>query len=358
MVLMYKLLSNHFLVCVWVCLILPFTARAQEVVLQLKWLHQFQFAGYYMAIEKGFYQEFDLNVTALPASAMAPDTIEKVLSGQAHFGVTHSGLLRAYSEGKNVVAMAAMFQSSPYCWMVKADAPISAPKDFSDKTISPVSQQENSELLAMLYQNGVSKERVRLAPKGSGLSEWLSGELDALQVYITNEPFKVKQLGIEYRLVCPKDYGFSVYADILFTTEQFIEQDPKLVHNFYRASLRGWRYALENTEEAIKIIHRKYAPNKTLAELRFEAEQIKRFMIAPEQMLGAMSATRWYKIGELYGIEQSRLDNLSQAFIYRAPARGHSSFSWMYVLSVLLLLIFVPMYFMLLMNHKKGQNKG
>ena len=109
---------------------------AQELVtLQLKWTHQFQFAGYYMAEQKGFYDEVGLDVNIVPADPKRPNSFGAVERGEAQFGVAHSGILERRIAGEPFVAMAAILQFSPYCWMVKESSDIFHARDFINKRV-------------------------------------------------------------------------------------------------------------------------------------------------------------------------------------------------------------------------------
>ncbi|MDX1459303.1 MAG: ABC transporter substrate-binding protein, partial [Marinobacter sp.] len=80
----------------------PALARSESVTLQLRWLHQFQFAGYYMALEKGYYRQAGLDVTLLEGGPQANRPIDEVLAGRADFGVTGSGVVIERMEGEPV----------------------------------------------------------------------------------------------------------------------------------------------------------------------------------------------------------------------------------------------------------------
>ena len=123
-------------------LLIPCTGDAQsnpeepleKVTLQLKWLHHFQFAGYYAAIEKGFYREVGLEV-ALVEGRPGVDFVEEVISGQANFGVEMPGLLIERNKGKPVVALAVIFQHSPLILIMRADAGIKTPQDLQGHSL-------------------------------------------------------------------------------------------------------------------------------------------------------------------------------------------------------------------------------
>ena len=76
--------------------------------------------------------------------------------------------------------------------------------------------------------------------------------------YISNEPYSLKEKGVEYTIFDPKDYGYNFYSDILFTSKKMIKESPKDVDGFRAASLEGWKYAYEHIDEAIEIILKKY----------------------------------------------------------------------------------------------------
>ncbi|WP_233997903.1 ABC transporter substrate-binding protein [Pseudoalteromonas sp. T1lg10] len=315
-----------------------------NVTLQLKWQHQFQFAGYYVAKELGYYRDVGLEVNIVPASPTDTDTMAKVLSGKAHFGVTHSGIIKQRLEGKPVVALAALLQSSAYCWLVRKDSGIFNPEDFQGQRISLLTKGEDAELMSLLDHRQVDVEVVEHLGK-SNLDAWLAQEIDAMQVYVTNEPYQLSQLGIDYRLVCPKRYGLNVYGDVLFTSKHLISHSPEVVERFHQASMRGWRYALLNLDHAIALTQQHYAPNKSLEQLAFEADQLKPLIMQSGNSIGAMSDARWRVITELYHLESDKLAKHFDGFIYQpSPPHSPMNLSWMMVLALVMMMVAVPAY--------------
>ncbi|WP_306174068.1 ABC transporter substrate-binding protein [Pseudoalteromonas shioyasakiensis] len=325
-------------------------AETKNVTLQLKWSHQFQFAGYYMAQQKGFYKDVGLNVTLAAADVSEPDTFSKVLAGQAHFGVGHSGILQHRINGKPLVALAAILQFSPYCWMVKKSSEIFHPRDFFNKRISDISRKENAELLVMLERSGIDTQLLP-AYLGSGKAEqWLNGELDAMQVYITNEPFVMRQQGVEHRLICPQRYGINVYSDILYTTENMLVHHPKTVEKFYQASLKGWRYTMMNLDESVAVTAQHYAKHKSVAELTYEAEVLTDYISPPGTKLGAMSMAKWRLIADLYDIEQTKFDQIKVGFMYQYDKPEKLQLSWMLIAAIIISVLSIPLYLRLMLK--------
>lgn len=340
--------------CFIVVLFVFFCACAtalEPVTLQLKWVHQFQFAGYYVAKQKGFYRQVGLDVNIVPALKHQPDEQFKVLSGQAQFGVTHSGLLEQRMQGKPLVALASVFQSSPYCWMVRADSDIYSPKDFQGKKISHLGRTEGAELVLILERAGIDVSQLPIYSGLSPLEDFKTGKFDALQVYVSNEPFKMAQQGVATRQICPKHYGINVYADILFTSEDVYKYRPDMVAKFRSASLKGWRYALANLDEALQIT-KLYATEKHFEELANEADKLVPFIKAPGIPIGNMSLARWQWIAQLYHLDIASFHEHKGAFLYSEKSKSEINWSWMLILAIVMSVLCIPMYVSLVLQRK------
>ncbi len=324
----------------------------QAVTLQLKWTHQFQFAGYYMAKHKGFYEEVGLDVTILPAEQSMPDSFGAVARGEAEFGIAHSGVLQQRVAGKPFVAMAAMLQFSPYCWMVKDTSDIFHARDFMGKRVTEISKKEAAELLIMLQRSGINTDTLTFYQGDNATRAWIDNEIDALQVYITDLPYYMAQQGIAHRLICPQRYGMDVYADILFTSQAMLKNHPQTVESFYQASLRGWRYALMNMDEAIGVTQQYYATHKSFHHLAYEAELLKGYISTPSTNIGHMSMAKWRLIADLYGIEQSDFNEVKASFIYNYQDQDTLQLSWMLIAAIIISIVSIPLYLRLMFSNK------
>ncbi|MCF2858900.1 ABC transporter substrate-binding protein [Pseudoalteromonas sp. SMS1] len=345
-------MKHRLLSFVFIALLNSNAFALEPVTLQLKWVHQFQFAGYYLAKHKGFYREAGLDVNIVPAQKHNPDEQFKVLSGQAQFGITHSGILEQRLLGKPLVALAAIFQSSPYCWMVRADSDIYLPKDFQNKKISHLGRSEGAELVLMLERAGIDVTKLPIYSGLAPLTDFKAGKFDALQVYVSNEPYKMFQQGVTTRQICPKHYGINVYADILFTSEDVYKYRPDMVAKFRSASLRGWRYALANLDEALQVT-KYYAADKSFEELANEADKLLPFIKAPGIPLGNMSAARWQWIAQLYHLDITGFHDHKSTFLYSNDSEVEVNWSWMLFLAIVLSLLCIPMYVHLVLFKKK-----
>ena len=172
-----------------------------QVSMQLKWKHQFQFAGYYAALEQGFYRDAGLDVT-IREGGPGIDVAEAVASGKADFGVCSASVLREWKLGRRLVVLAAIFQHSPVVILVPRRADITSVSDLRGRRL--MDSPGSDEIAAMLKREGVDYEAMpRVAHEGNP-RDLLAGRADAMVAYSTNEPFVLDQLGAAYRIFSPE----------------------------------------------------------------------------------------------------------------------------------------------------------
>lgn len=296
---------------------LLFGKAPEEVTLQLRWLHQFQFAGYYMAEHQGYYRDAGLKVRILEVNDAHPNPVEEVLSSRAQYGIGNSGLVNERQNGKPVVVLAALFQSSPNIWIMRKDSGINTLTDLTNKRLMMTKNIENAELM-MLFQNAeINITKLNIIETSFNIHDLIDKKVDAYNGYSTNEPYTLQKEGIEYTTIDPRQYGIDFYSDCLFTSDEELTNHPKRVKAFRDASLRGWAYALANPEETIDVILRDYSKAKTREHLRFEAEAI-RYLINPDLIeIGHMNLQRWEKIAITYTkLGFSSSSKVPKGFIY------------------------------------------
>ncbi|WP_084190976.1 EAL domain-containing protein [Methylomarinum vadi] len=295
-----------------------FVQPLEKVTVQLRYLHQFQFAGFYAAIAQGYYREVGLEVE-LKEAALVGESIDEVLLGNAQYGQTESDLLFYRLHGKPVVALAPIFQHSPLVLMVLKDSGIRTPHDLKGKRVMLEMNDKATSFIAMLIHEGVGLNQIEVVEQSYGVDELISGQVDAVGVYLTNRPFLLQQAGIEYRIINPLTYGIDFYGDTLYTTEQEIARHPQRVERFLSATLRGWQYALSHKEEIIDLIIAKYGVKKSKEHLRFEADAISK-LIMPELIeIGHTNPQRWQRMADIF-VRQKMAPNGSElnGFIYQS----------------------------------------
>lgn len=277
----------------------PTSQPLEKVTLQLKWLHQFQFAGYYAAQQKGFYADEGLEVDIRPRDLMK-NNILQVIEGEAEYGVADTVLLLYQARNEPVVIVAPIFQHSPNVLMTLESSDIYSAYDLQDKEVAFYQKDTDGfPLLAMFENIHISPKLKRIAAKTEP-EMLVRGEVDAYACYISNEPYTLQQQGIKTRIIQPMNYGIDFYGDMLFTSRQEAEQHPDRVERFKRATLKGWKYALSHKVEIAKYIQRELGSAKTLEHLLYEADAIEE-LIAPKTIpIGSMDEGRFKFMSELF----------------------------------------------------------
>ena len=271
----------------------------EKVTLQLKWFHQFQFAGYYAAKEMGYYEDLGLDVEIRERDVRF-NNIKQVLDGEAQYGIADSVLLLYLAKGEPLKIVAPIMQHSPNMLITLKSSGLDSPYKLHGKKLRFYTKDTDGfGILAMLKSVNVEPAIERLRQKDD-IYLLAKGETDAITAYIANEPFLLKEMGVAYNVINPASYGLDLYGDILFTNEQEAKNHPKRVERFKEATLKGWKYALENKEKMIHLIYEKYSSHKSLEHLRYEAKVLDHFIEHNSIPLGTFDAGRIQYTLDLY----------------------------------------------------------
>ncbi len=237
---------------------------ADEVNLQLKWVTQAQFAGYYVAKDKGFYEEEDLDVTILPGGPdIAPTQV--IAGGGADVTVEWMpAALAAREKGLPLVNIAQPFKSSGMmltCWK---DAGIASPEDLKNRTLGVWFFGNEFPFMSWMSQLGIdtggkSESGVEVLKQGFNVDPLLQRQADCISTMTYNEYWQVIDAGVNPdELVTFKyeDQGVATLEDGLYVLEENLSDAAFVdkMQRFVRASMKGWKYAEENPEEAALIV--------------------------------------------------------------------------------------------------------
>ncbi|SME89397.1 Histidine kinase-, DNA gyrase B-, and HSP90-like ATPase [Tistlia consotensis] len=291
----------------------------EHIVLQLKWRHQFQFAGYYAAVAEGFYRDAGLEVELVEAK-QGEDPAPVVASGMATYGVGGSDLVLARAKGLPVVALAAIYQHSPYAIVTLSGRGIDSVHDLVGKRM--MIEPQAAELLAYLRYEGIDIERIEQVPHSFDIESLARGEVDATTAYVTDEVFALEEAGLDYQVFTARSAGIDFYGDVLFTTEDELARHPERVSAFLKATIKGWHYALDHPQEIARLIRARYSTRHSLRHLLFEAAQTRRLMAADVVEIGYMHEGRWRHIADTYAsLGMMPPDFELAGFLYQPDAR-------------------------------------
>ena len=237
---------------------------ADDVKLQLKWVTQAQFAGYYVALDKGFYEAEDLNVTILPGGPdIAPTQV--IAGGGADVTVEWMpAALAAREKGLPLVNIAQPYKSSGMqltCWN---DTGIAAPEDLSNRTLGVWFFGNEFPFMSWMSKLGISTEAkgemgVEVLKQGFNVDPLLQRQADCISTMTYNEYWQVIDAGLtpdDLIVFKYEDQGVATLEDGLYVLEENLD-DPAFVskmERFVRASMQGWKYAEANPDEAAEII--------------------------------------------------------------------------------------------------------
>lgn len=231
-------------------------AALQPVRLMLQWTHQSQFAGYYVAVEKGFYKERGLDVTIIPGGP-GLDAADFLIRGEVDFAsMWLSAALSRTEQDAALVNVAQVVNRSNLVLMTRKTDYIASPTDLLGKRISIWGGDFRAPYLAWLQSMNVRPE---IFPQYYSVNLFLQHGVMACSAMYYNEVHMAYQTGIDMedlKLFFLNDNGFGFPEDGLYATQDRLHQNPQQVSDFRAASLEGWRYAAEHQEEALDIVMR------------------------------------------------------------------------------------------------------
>lgn len=222
-----------------------------EVSVRLKWVHQVQFAGLYIADQTGLYARENLKVQIDPVD-FANTSIDQVVSGKNTFGVASADeVLVARSQGKPVKAVAVIYRISPLIFMSVDGMQLRQPEDLIGKKLSISAGQGTWTLKAMLSRAGIDEGLVELEQASTFDTLECLESADVCDAYYIDGLLRADMQNRNPSVLWPGDFGVPFYADVLFTTDDLIAKDPDLVQRFVRATVLGWQQAIESPQEAV-----------------------------------------------------------------------------------------------------------
>ena len=328
-----------------------------RVTLQLKWRHQFQFAGYYAALYKGYYWDAGLDVEIREANE-GEDPIQQVLAGRADFGVGTSELLLLRNAGKPVVVLAVIFQHSPLALVARRDSGIRSLHDLAGKRV--MIEPNSAELFAYLQREGIASDSLQLVTHNFNVQDLVAGKLDAMSVYSTDEPFELGEADVAYELFEPRSAGIDFYGDNLFTTEAQIRKHPDRVRAFREATLKGWAYAMRHPEEIINLILTQYGDRHSAEHLRYEAKVMERLLQPTLVEPGYMHVGRWQHIADTYAeLGLIPAGSSLDGFLYEEATAGDDDRTrrWLMVALAAMLLIAAGSAYVLRLNWRLNASR-
>ncbi|WP_167855941.1 GGDEF domain-containing protein [Natronospirillum operosum] len=283
-----------------------------EVTLLLPWYHQFQFAGYYAAEKRGYYDAAGLDVTIVPSfvpGELPRNPIEEVVFGRAEFGVARTDLLIHHAQDLPVVVLANIFQRSPLIFVTLERYGFSRLEDIGDRPVAltlPTGQPGetiSAETLATLRQAGIEPDSLNNDRSHWQLDDLIEGRTELIPGFTTDTPHILRQMGETPVVISPRDYGVDFYGGTLFTSEAVLREQSGLAEDFKAASLSGWRYAMASPESVTDYLLEHYPTRSEHHDRTFLLQEAAAMhdYIQPDLIeMGYINRQRWDQIATVH----------------------------------------------------------
>lgn len=231
-------------------------AEMEPVALQMAWVHEYSSAALISAKENGRFAEQGLDVTINVGGFGEHGYIEpisQVLGGESQFGMASGpAILQARAEGKPVVAVMTILQRNPDSLISLAGSGIERPEDLVGKTVAVQAGGAMATYHGFLAMQGIDRAEVNTIERESfGIDPLISGQADVLYGWLINEAVLVEEAGQEANVILLSDYGIDVYANVLFTTEDTLNNHPDLVSRVMRGLIAGMQDVVSDPSAAI-----------------------------------------------------------------------------------------------------------
>jgi PAS domain S-box-containing protein len=280
-----------------------------KLVLQLRWDHQFQFAGYYAAQWMGYYEEEGLDVEIRSAfeNGEILDAAVEVDEGRADFGVGAANILIAQDSGRDLTLVASIFQRSAveYCTLLEDRG--NSVFDLSQLHIARrPGDLLDLELQALFASEGITPyaNRTTTITRDFTLEDLIVGSFEVVPDFLGQISYAASQKGIPLKVIRPAEYGIDFYGDTLFTSSAAVRENPELVEKFRNASIKGWYYALEHPKEISALIVEKFPRSDAIKNQEFrdfndyQSKKVLELTHYPIVEVGNINPFRWEKMAE------------------------------------------------------------
>ena len=264
--------------------------------LALNWKAEPEFAGFYTAQINKFYEKNKLDVEILQGGAGTP-TVQMIAAKQVDFGIVSGDeIIIARSRGADVVALFAVFQKSPYAFMLREESSI---KDFKELFNSKLTIAVVKGLPYVTYlQKKYGFKKTNIVPYSGGITNFLSDKNFVQQSFISSEPLLAAKQGVKTKTLLVADAGFNPYTVVLATNGETLKNKPELIQAMLKSVKEGWESYLQNSNPTHEFIA-KLNPAMTIESMS-EMHKIEATLIESDDTkkhgLGYMSKKRWQEL--------------------------------------------------------------
>ncbi len=275
----------------------PAASSRAKVTLQLNWVAEPEFGGFYAALEGGAFQRAGLDVQITGGGSGAP-VMQMVAAGQADFGIsTADDVILARARGADVIPIFATYQTSPHGIMVHAAR---GAKGIADVLASDTLALEPGTMFALFLKKKYGFDRAKIVAYDGGVAHFLVDPAFAQQCFVTSEPIVARKQGSDPKVFLIAAEGYNPYQTVVIARRALWKEKPELVRAFARATREGWRAYLDDPGPADAVMGKH---NSAMDQAMFAAvAAAQRPFIETEETkkgkLGMMTRERWETLGK------------------------------------------------------------
>ena len=268
-----------------------------KVVLALDWVPEPEFGGFYAGRESGAYQRHGIKLEIQGGGAGVP-VLQMVATGRSDFGTVGADeLLTARARGADLVALFAVFQTSPQGIMVHASRKLQKLEDaFHSGTLA----LETGKAYAAYLKKKFAWDGVKIVPYDGGVAHFLTDPSFGQQCYVTSEPIAARQKGADPAVFLIADAGFNPYATVVVTRRELLQKSPALVKEFVLATREGWRDYLDRPQATNALLARLNSAldSATLSAAAEAQKPLIENADSKQHGLGSMQRVRWQALAD------------------------------------------------------------
>lgn len=273
------------------------TSGAEKVVLGADWQLLGQHIPFFVALDKGYYKERDLDVEIVRGYGSA-DAVKRVAAKTVTFSFGDMGaLVIARAEGIKVKMVAVVYGKPPYTVLTRDDSGIKQPRDLEGKTLgAPAGSATRAVFPVFAKLAGIDNDKIKWTTGDSTIlwNLFFARRIDGLPTFIVNKPDldrSAREAGFKINSMMYSDYGISMYSNGILTRDETIQENPILIRSFVQATIKGLEYSFKNAEEsaAILIKYRKELDVESSKRQLLEVERLAWTEEAKKHGLGYMA---------------------------------------------------------------------
>jgi ABC-type nitrate/sulfonate/bicarbonate transport system substrate-binding protein len=233
------------------------TAALTPLSVQLSWIFDAEFSGYYIADTRGYFASNGLHVSMTPGGPNV--TVEQVvISGRATCGLDSVDFITsAKNQGGDLVVIGAQFQRNPLGVLSLKKSGITSPKDLIGKNLG-VPSGEYDQIKAFLQLNKINPSEVKFVSYGTDPTPIANGTVDAAIAFTTTDPFLLQEKGYETSTFTLGDFGYNVYNDCIFVTRDTLKSKRAELVSLLKSVISGWQYDIAHPDYVVPLITGKY----------------------------------------------------------------------------------------------------